>query len=382
MIRIARLEALESPLPIMRPMLPPAQFLLPYLRRIDRARIYSNFGPLAIELESRLADHFGVPDGAVTTVANGTLGLALALTAQEARPGTLCVIPAWTFIASPQAAAIAGLVPFFADVDPSTWALDPYVVSDIIAKAPGEVGAVMPVVPFGRPIDFAAWDRFRSRTGLPVVIDAAAGFDSLRPTATPAVVSLHATKAFGIGEGGFVLSTDRSLIRSARTRANFGFERTREAIVPSINAKLSEYHAAVGHAALDEWGIARADWLAVAGAYRERLAGCEHTRLQEGFGESWVSSVCVFQADGPNAGELDATLENAGIETRRWWGEGAHTHRSTRHLPRTALPVTEQLARSTIAVPLFRDMRAAEIDRVTDGFLSSSGVNAQLLRSR
>ena len=62
----------------------------------------------------------------------------------------------------------------------------------------------MPVVPFGQPIDVAAWDRFAAATGLPVVIDAAAGFDTLVPGRIPTVVSLHATKVLGAGEGAFV----------------------------------------------------------------------------------------------------------------------------------------------------------------------------------
>src|SRR6202521_16823 len=172
----------------------------------------------------------------VTTVANATLGLTLALTAQDARPGTLCAIPAWTFIASAHAAMMAGLIPYFVDVDENTWAVDPESITDVIARAPAEVGAVMPVVPFGQPIDVAAWDRFRSRSGLPVVIDAAAGFDAITPGSTPAVISLHATKAFGVGEGGFIMSTDTSIIREIRTRSNFGFAVTREAVAPAANA--------------------------------------------------------------------------------------------------------------------------------------------------
>jgi dTDP-4-amino-4,6-dideoxygalactose transaminase len=361
-------------IPVMRPKLPTAQSLLPYLSQIDRSRVYSNFGPLCFQFESRLAAHFGVPDEAVCTVANGTLGLTLALMAQGASPGTLCVIPAWTFIASAQAATIAGLVPFFVDVDPVTWALDPDVVTHVIKRVPGEVGAVMPVVPFGQPIDFEAWDRFRSRSGIPVVIDAAAGFDSLSPTETPAVVSLHATKAFGIGEGGFVVCTDSSLIRRIRTRANFGFSGERKAILPGLNGKLSEYQAAVGHAALDEWRTARAEWLAVSGAYRQRLSRLGGARLQAGFGDSWVSSVCVFILDGPDADQLESRLQKADVETRRWWGAGAHTHPTTHHFPRTGLPVTDQLAKSTIAVPIFRDMNSTEIDRVADCVMTSEAL--------
>jgi SAM-dependent methyltransferase len=97
-------------------------------------------------------------------------------------------------------------------------------------RAPATVGAVMTVAPFGRPVDGIAWDRYRARTGRPVVIDAAAGFDSLVPCETPSVVSLHATKVIGVGEGGFVASTDEALIKGIRARSNFGFSASRSAI--------------------------------------------------------------------------------------------------------------------------------------------------------
>src|SRR5262249_50811428 len=151
---------------------------------------------------------------------------------------------------------------WFLDVDPKTWALDPDKVADEVARAPAPVGAVMPVAPFGLPLDMGAWEAFRSQTGLAVVIDAAAAFDSLSPSAVTSVVSMNATKAFGIGEGGFVVSTDDAIRQTVRMRANFGFLGSREAQVAAFNAKLSEYQAAVGHAALDEWAPARADWCA------------------------------------------------------------------------------------------------------------------------
>ncbi len=357
----------------MRPKLPSAQSLLPYLRRIDELRIYSNFGPLSAEFEDRLAVHFAVPRHGVTTIANGTWGLALALAAQGARPGTLCVVPAWTFIASAQAASMAGLVPFFVDVDASTWALDPEGMSEVIARAPGEVGAVMPVAPFGQPIDFAAWDAFRNLTGLPMVIDAAAGFDAVTATETPVVVSLHATKTLGVGEGGLVISKDTALIRDIRRRANFGFQGSREALVPATNAKLSEYHAAIGLAALDEWDTARAEWLAAAATYRQLLAPSESLAQQPGSGQSWVSSVCVLNLGGPHAVLIEGRLEAAGIESRRWWSEGAHNHPSTLGLPRTEVPVTDRLVQSTIGVPLSRDISIAEIERVVACLMAPNG---------
>jgi hypothetical protein len=50
-------------IPIMRPRPPSADRLAPYLKSIDASRLYSNFGPLAVSLEDRLAEHYGFAKG-------------------------------------------------------------------------------------------------------------------------------------------------------------------------------------------------------------------------------------------------------------------------------------------------------------------------------
>lgn len=358
----------------MRPRLPRVERLAPYLQSIDAARFYSNFGPLAISLEDRLSEHYGMNQGTVATVSNATLGLAIALSVQQPRLGTLCVMPAWTFVASAHAAVMAGLVPYFIDVDPQTWAIAGNKVLDELRRAPAAVGAVMPVMPFGSPIDVAEWETFQARTGFAVVIDAAAAFDSVVPCSLPSVVSLHATKSLGIGEGGFVISTDASTRRAVRMRANFGFDGSREAQVAAFNAKLSEYQAAVGHAALDEWDQARAEWCSAANAYDLALRGSNLVCLRQGFGDAWISSTCLLSFNQSSADRIEHALAAEDIETRRWWGAGAHKHPATASFPKTATPVTDVLARSTLAVPFFRDISAVEIHRVAETVLTAADV--------
>jgi len=364
-----------SAIPVMRPKLPAADRLAPYLQSIDASRIYSNYGPLAFAFEDRLAAHYRLDRGTVCTVANATLGLAIALAIQQPKRGTLCVMPAWTFVASAHAALMAGLTPYFVDVDPSTWALDIAKVTEDIAHAPAAVSAVMPVVPFGSAIDLAAWDEFRMRTGLVVVIDAAAAFDSLKPVTTPAVVSLHATKILGTGEGGFVVSTDASIQREIRMRANFGFEGSRHAQAAAFNAKLSEYHAAVGHAGLDEWAQIRTEWMDVAKAYAGAIGRSNQIRLQPGFGEGWISSTCLLRFGEEIPDRVERALAEHGIETRRWWGAGAHNHPATRSFPHSALPATDALGRSTLGVPFYRDLSRAGVDRVTEVVLAAADLS-------
>lgn len=346
-----------------RPRLPPMAALAPYIQRIDGARRYSNFGPLCQEFEARLSERFGLDPSGVTVISNATVGLSLALKAAGAVPGTLCVLPSWTFSASVHAAIDAGLTPYFADVD-LDGLLTPAIARAAMKAAPGPVGAIMPVSVCGQPIDPAPWNALASEAGLPVVIDAAPGFDAAKPGTGLSVVSLHATKVMGVGEGGFVMSSDAELLADVRLRANFGFLGSREAKVEATNAKLSEYAAALGLAGLDEWGPCRAAFQGVALRYRRNLADLPAS-LPRGWGPDWISTTCVVGLDDPASlvPVLDA-LHGASVETRAWWGHGMHLHRAFAGYPRLHLPNTEHLAATVLGLPFYIDMTDDEVDAV------------------
>lgn len=349
--------------PVAHPQLPRLAEIAPYLEEIDRARLYSNYGPLSLRLESRLADHFGVAAERVVMTANGTLGLGVSLMV-VAPPGTLCLMPAWTFVASAHAARLAGLTPYFADVDPASGALTPAIAEQAIATAPGTVGVVMAVTPFGQPTDLEAWDDFADRSGIPVIIDGAAGFDSVRPGRAPVAISLHATKVLGVGEGGVVIGPDAAFTEDMRRRMNFGFFHARSATVTALNAKLSEYHCAVGLAALDRWPETRAAYGAVGLAYREAFAELPGVTLGDGYGDRWVSSTAVLRLDGPYADELARNLHRHNIDTRQWWGRGAHQQPAYRDCPRTPLPVTGALATRTLGLPCYPGLSTDAVARI------------------
>jgi len=353
-----------SKIPVARPRLPRLGALAAYIERIDDARWYSNFGPLCEAFEARLAARFGLDPANVCTISNATLGLELALKSAGAKPGTLCLVPSWTFAASVHAVLEAGLQPCLMDVDASG-VITPALVRRALAMAPAEVGAIMPVAVCGQPIDPQVWEDFSLETGIPVVLDTAPGFDTVRASSLLAVVSLHATKVLGIGEGGFVVSKDRDLIRAFRLRANFGFQGSREALTPATNGKISEYAAAIGLAGLDEWEARRVAFQAVAMRYRDNLRDVPGVSLPPGWGERWVSTTCVVTLEDPAAAApLLDRLHAARVETRAWWGRGMHTHRAFADLPRLALPMTERLADTVLGLPFYIDMGPEEVDRV------------------
>ncbi len=362
-IRPARVAPGYS-VPVLRPQLPRAALLLPYLEAIDARRWYSNAGPLVTELEDQLSRKLGFEDRGVVTTANATVGITVALLARRVPAGSLCLVPSWTFVATPHAVRAAGLTPWFHDVDRRTWALDPDAVMETLKQMPRPVGAVVVVAPFGRPIDIDAWQEFENRTGILVVIDAAAGFDTARPSRIPLVVSLHATKILGAGEGGFLSSTDTRLLERFQAGCNFGFQGTRIATIPALNAKMSEYHAAVGLASLAMWRETRQQHVRITEWYRQALPRLDRVSLQPGYGHGWVTATTSVVLPPRSRGRVAAHLAESGIETKQWWGEGCHGHPAFMDCPRSSLTVTEELGARVLGLPHFPDMRKQNVDQV------------------
>lgn len=356
-----------------RPLLPDARRLLPYLRRIDSTRVYSNHGPLVAELERRLGDRLGVAAGQLICAASGTAALvagilAAAGRATAERPYALC--PAYTFVGTASALQQSGYTPWLVDVDPLTWQMDP----EAMLKHPmlPQTGVVVPVAANGRPVALAGWERFRQVSGLPVVVDGAASLEGLLhdPEGTigtiPVALSFHATKVFATGEGGCIVSRDRSLARGAFQALNFGFLMTRESRGPSINGKMSEHHAAVGLASLDTWPGHHAALLSVADAYRAAFAARALGDALHGHPRT-ASNYVLFEApDAALAGRLVRELAADSIETRCWYGPGLHGQPAFAGLPRDGLPVTDRLAACLVGLPVAPDLAAAQIDRIVD----------------
>lgn len=353
----------EARIAVARPRLPSAGAILPYLEQMDEARWYSNFGPLLTAFEERLAARFS-GDAHITTMVNATQGLTLTLRAMGLARGDLCALPAWTFVATAHAVAEAGLVPWFVDVDPETWMLDPAALTTVLEQAPGRLAAVAPVSAFGLMPNLDAWKAFRDQTGLPVVVDAAAAFDAAVDCELPLVVSLHATKVLGLGEGGFLATQDAALATRVRQLTTYGFQGSRDAQFPATNAKLSEYAAAVGLAALDAWPADRLRFALTAQRLRIALAMNDQVRFQPGWGIDWMTSVCVVSVPEGSAAFLERALAEDGVDTRRWWGSGCQDSAAFIDCPYTDLSATRRLATSTLGLPFAIDLSPDEIDRI------------------
>jgi dTDP-4-amino-4,6-dideoxygalactose transaminase len=150
----------------------------------------------------------------------------------------------------------------------------------------------------------------------------------------------------------------------------FGFQGSREAVVAGFNGKMSEYHAAVGLAALDGWDEARQALITRAQAYSKAFRRTNAVRLQRGFGDNWIANTCVVELPDGAAYRIANRLASAEITTRHWWGRGAHAHLATQHFPKSELEVTERLAVSTIGLPFYVDLPLNDVDKVSSEIIA------------
>jgi len=370
------------------PDLPSAAEVLPYLQRIDEARWYSNFGPLVCEFEEQLkmllsrnqASH---PTSlSLTTLSSGYHALEVGLHLSGARPGQRVLLPAVTFSACPLAVQHAGFEPLLADVDAMNWTLTPRIARAAIDHI--AVAAVMPVATYGVPLPTSEWDEFNRDTGIPVVIDAAAAFEAqLLPQRALVAHSFHATKPFGIGEGGLLIGRDPQVILRGRQYSNFGMI-DRIGHMEGTNAKMSEYHAAVGLAQLRRWGRIkrqRRHLLNLYSRYLQPLA--EFASLQPSI-ETAVVSCLMLLMKKPIADALVVKGKQRGVALHRTYLPPLYRHPYFSHLAiidnggvvlcpeadvakkQAHMPNCERLMQCLIGVPFHPFMDEADVITVID----------------
>jgi len=363
-------------IPFLKPNLVTIDDAMPYLRRMEASRIYSNFGPLNTEFESRILQEYFGGGGAVTTVHNATVGLMLGIAAARRPGGRYAVMPSFTFAATPLAARWCGLEPYFVDIRPGDLCSDTDCIEQTVRQLGDEVGVVVPYATFGTACDLAYYDTLLAR-GVPVVVDAAASFGTRTERGQfgagfrgSVVFSFHATKAFGIGEGGLVYSADPELLARIRQSSNFGFSEARAAEFTGLNGKLSEYAAAIGLATLDRFAVKSRVRQGIYANYQalmtERGMLARGWALQQITGSVPHQFMGVLCPAGRSNEQYIRALEQRGIQARKYFSPACHEQPLFQGSPATSLAVTRDVSSRTLNLPLWEDLQPADVLRVVD----------------
>jgi dTDP-4-amino-4,6-dideoxygalactose transaminase len=271
----------------------------------------------------------------------------------------------------------AGGTPIFADVRPDTATVDPAAVE---AAVTGRTVGIIAVDAMGQCADYAELEAIARARGLWLVEDAACSSGATyrgRPSGSfgdAACFSFHGRKGITAGEGG-ALTTDRDDIAAqARKTHAFGIEsaltRADSSDLPipefdeiGYNYKLSDIAAAIMLAQLERLPELVKARSAVAEAYGELLADLDLVTLPTTAADrthAWQSYVLTLDPS-VDRGALAAALRGSGVQCN--FGTYA-SHLQPVYGAPDPCPVSADLFRRHLAVPMHANLSEADVERV------------------
>jgi perosamine synthetase len=360
----------------------------------------SSAGPFVEKFEREVADVVCARHGVATV--NGTAALHLALLVAGVEPGDEVCVPTLTFISPANAIAYLGAVPVFIDAEPRFWQMDPVALEtflteqceqhdgSLVNRATGRrVAAILPVHALGHPVDIAPIRELSLRFGLELVEDACEGLgaryrdgEDWRPVGRPdsiACLSFNGNKIVTAGGGGMLVTQDGERADRARYLSTQAKDDPLEYVHGAVgfNYRLSNVHAALGHAQLARLDEFLAAKRRIAATYSEALGDLTGiTPMPEAEwarSSYWMYTVLVDAGEfGINSRALMARLDQAGVQARPLWQP---LHRSPAHssAPRRECPVADDLYARALSIPCSVGLSRRDQERVIAAIQGAAG---------
>ena len=336
-------------------------------------------GPEVQELEAELVRFSGAAHA--ITVSSGTVALTISLMAEGIGPGDAVFVPAFTFAATAEPVLAVGATPVFCDVGPDTFNMEPAdlerAVADVLAGGSLRPRAVIPVDLFGLPADYAAINAVADAHGLFVLADAAQSFGASRDAsrvgrlAAVTTTSFFPSKPLGCyGDGGAIFTDDTGRADVMRSIRVHGQGADGACARLGMNGRLDTLQAAALLAKLEafEDEIQARDSLARRYDQALRAAVTLPARI-EGAASVWAHYSIVVD----NRDALRDALAARGIPARVYYPSPLHLQPAFRDYGGGpgSLPVSEELSRRILSLPIYPDLHEATVDRISDAVIAA-----------
>jgi len=328
----------------------------------------SSKGKFIGEFEDKFASYTGVRYAA--SVCNGTVALHLALVVLGIGPGDEVIVPTLTYISSVNAIAYTGATPVFVDSMENTWQMDP---DDVRRKVTPRTRAIMVVHIYGHPCDMDPLVDIAKENSLFIVEDCAEAFGAyykgrhVGAFGDIATYSFFGNKTITTGEGGMVVTNDKTLYDRAVHFKGQGLAKHREYWhdVVGYNFRMTNICAAIGLAQIERADELIAKKRQIAQWYADGLRGLPitlHSESGDMRNSWWMVSILVEKPKQRDY--LRNALSDAGIETRPFFNP-IHTmpmyaQKFQRH------PVAENLGWRGINLPSWPDLKEKQIDHINN----------------
>jgi len=325
-------------------------------------------GPEVERFEQRFAAYCGARHA--IGCASGTDALELALMAADIGPGDEVLTVPFTFFATAGAIMSTGARPVFVDVEPDSFNLDVRQLEHAFATHPA-IKAILPVHLYGGCADMGPILECALARGIPVIEDAAQAVGAewrgqrAGSIGTVGCFSFFPTKNLGgFGDGGMLTTNDEDLARKLKAlRIHGSFEKYVHQWA-GMNSRLDALQAAVLDVKLDHLDAWNRTRQRNAALYREALEGIVTLPVQQLHQTSHVYNQFVIRCTRRD--ELRAFLSESGVGTEVYYPLPLHLQPALAAYGYKAgdFPVSEQLSKEVLALPIFAELTAEEIATV------------------
>lgn len=350
-------------IPVTQPFLPPQEEYQKYLDGIWKRNWLTNMGPLASQLEMELKDHLKVNH--LLFVTNGTVAIQMAIKALGIK-GEVITTP-FSFIATTSSIVWEGCTPVFVDIDPKSLCID---AQKIEAAVTENTTAILATHVYGNPCDVEAIGHIAKKYNLKVIYDAAHAFGveingkSIFEYGDISTCSLHATKLYHSIEGGLLITKNTDLLKKLAYIRNFGISGFDSFAELGLNGKNSEFHAAMGLVNLKYINQIHEKRKALAKLYDEKLKNLKSVKqLWHSNSEDNYAYYAIVLESEELLLRLKAEMDKFEVFTRRYFYPSLAS--ALPYLPKIELPITEDISKRVLCLPLYYDLTFEEVEFIT-----------------
>ncbi|AFQ45948.1 DegT/DnrJ/EryC1/StrS family aminotransferase [Desulfosporosinus meridiei] len=331
-----------------------------------------SLGPKLNEFEEKMAAYAGTQYAIACN--SGTSGLHMIIAALGIKDGDEVITTSFSFISSSNCMLFERAKPVFVDIDEKTYNLD---TAQIEEKITARTKAILPVHVFGQPANMNDIRRIALKHGLAIIEDSCEAIGAewngkkAGTMSNAGVFAFYPNKQMTTGEGGVVVTNNENLAELCYSLRNQGRgidTQWLDHVRLGYNYRISDICCALGIAQLERIDEILAKRQRAADLYMEKLKNVKGVILpaiDERAKMSWFVFVIRFEP------WIDRNLVMQNLLDR---GIGCRPYFTAIHLQpfyremfgykEGDLPVTEHVARGTLAIPFFNNITEEQIDRV------------------
>jgi UDP-2-acetamido-2-deoxy-ribo-hexuluronate aminotransferase len=338
-------------------------------------------GPAVKEFQSGLEKYMDVKH--VIPCANGTDALQIAMMALDLKPGDEVITTSFTFVATVEVIALLQLTPVLVDALPGTYNIDPSALEKAITP---KTKAIVPVHLFGQTADMESILAIAKKHQLAVIEDNCQAIgayytfsDGTRKQAGTmgdvGTTSFFPSKNLGCyGDGGAMFTNDDALAEKLRMISNHGMKVRYYHDSIGVNSRLDTIQAAVLNVKLAQINDYIANRQRAAAYYDQAFANHPNLTIPGRDPKSThVFHQYTLVLKGVDRAALQAKLQEKGIASMIYYPVPMHMQKAYTD-PRYKegdFPVTEELSRNVISLPMHTELTEEQLAYITQGMLEA-----------